>query len=440
MDKYGVALRVRLYLSEDASWHHRPAHTALLDFLRREGASGVTVLRGIEGYGAHGRIHTVTLVDLSSPLPLIVEWVDTPDRVHRLLATICDMVDALVTVEEVYVAKHPRRALRDVATSINVQDVMTPVGQVDTVVLDTPLHDLVVLLLRKRRNAVPVLDHDRRVVGIITNRDLVHRAGLPLRLELLRALGDPEHPLVKEQLAGLRGAGHTVASIMTTPAVTTTAETSLAEAARLMLGRRLKRLPVIDQQQRLVGIISRFDVLKTASDSYRAQPGERPSPLKPGDHAPRHVGEVMNRGVPVVGPNDALPDVVDAVMSTRLHRAVVVDAERRPVGIVVDTDLMQRVTPASHPNVFSGLMHRMLPTSTGESDRWSQDKNVSAENLMRHKEEMLIVPENAEITDIIERSISEQVKLVVVVGQGGRLVGMVDRADLLASLLTSNED
>ena len=69
--------------------------------------------------GAHNQIHTATLVDVASPLPVIVEWIDTPERVDRLLARFCDMVaEGLVTVETVQVAKFAHRVLKDVTHSL----------------------------------------------------------------------------------------------------------------------------------------------------------------------------------------------------------------------------------------------------------------------------------------------------------------------------------
>src|ERR671930_2271432 len=81
----GRGLRVRVYFGERDHHHHKPLWAALLDLLRAEGAAGATVSRGIAGFGAHSRIHTARLVDLSSDLPLVLEWVDAQERVERLL-------------------------------------------------------------------------------------------------------------------------------------------------------------------------------------------------------------------------------------------------------------------------------------------------------------------------------------------------------------------
>jgi PII-like signaling protein len=88
-DITGRGLRVRIYFGERdhavGPLLGKPLWRALLEYLRREGAAGATVTRGIAGFGAHSRLHTASLVDLSSDLPLILEWVDTQERVDQLL-------------------------------------------------------------------------------------------------------------------------------------------------------------------------------------------------------------------------------------------------------------------------------------------------------------------------------------------------------------------
>jgi CBS-domain-containing membrane protein len=104
------------------------------------------------------------------------------------------------------------------------------------------------------------------------------------------------------------------------------------------------------------------------------------------------------------------------------------------VGVVVDTDLMQRVTPAAHPGLVQTLMHRVRPGSPEQRQQRQRQTGQRAADVMRPLEELLVVPETAPIADVIDRSLAQRVKLVAVVGADGRLVGMVDRADLLAAL------
>lgn len=434
MDLAGRAKQVRIYLNEGDTAGRQPAYLAVLELLRREHCAGATVTRGIVGF-TRGRIQTAQLVELSSALPIVIDWVDSAERVERLLPALAALAsDALITVQEVGVAQFPRRALEDVPADLRVRDVMTPAARVVTAGPDADLHDLVTLLLRRGRHAVPVLDPAGRVVGIITNRDLVGRVGLPLRLELLRALGDPADSAVAAHLAGLRGAGRTAASIMTGDVATIGPDAPVADAAALMLKRRLKRLPVVDAGRRLLGMVSRIDVLRAVS---RVSPApDRAGEVVPDGlvRAPRAVGEVMQRQVPVVRPDAPLAEVLDAVVSTRLNRAVVADEAGRPVGIVVDADLMQRVTPGAHPGLIRRLMHQFRPESPAEREAWQRLTGQRAADVMRPREKMVVVPADTPIAEVIDRSLAQQSKLITVVDDQGRVVGMADRADLLAAL------
>jgi PII-like signaling protein len=103
----GEAQRVRVYIGESDQWHGKPLFTAIVERCRREGLAGATVLRGIEGYGAHSRIHTARILRLSEDLPIVVDIVDRPERIALLLPILDEMVtEGLITLEDVHVVKY----------------------------------------------------------------------------------------------------------------------------------------------------------------------------------------------------------------------------------------------------------------------------------------------------------------------------------------------
>jgi PII-like signaling protein len=107
----GRGVRVRIYFGERDKQHGKPLWSALLEELRRSGAAGATVLRGLAGYGAHSVIHAATLVDLSADLPLILEWVDTEERVNQLLPTLEAMLQGgLITTDPVTIIRYQPHA------------------------------------------------------------------------------------------------------------------------------------------------------------------------------------------------------------------------------------------------------------------------------------------------------------------------------------------
>ena len=103
----GRGIRVRAYFGERDRHHGQPLWNALLEFLRREGAAGATVTRGLAGYGAHSKIHAASIVDLSADLPLVLEWIDTEERVARLLPAIEEMLQGgLITTDPVTIVRY----------------------------------------------------------------------------------------------------------------------------------------------------------------------------------------------------------------------------------------------------------------------------------------------------------------------------------------------
>ena len=103
----GEARRVRVYIGESDHWHGKPLFTAIVERCRQEGLAGATVLRGIESYGANSRIHTARILRLSEDLPVVIDIIDIPERIERLLPILDEMVtEGLITLETVHVVKY----------------------------------------------------------------------------------------------------------------------------------------------------------------------------------------------------------------------------------------------------------------------------------------------------------------------------------------------
>ncbi|MCD4806088.1 MAG: DUF190 domain-containing protein [Methanococcoides sp.] len=93
---------LKIYLNENSKFEGKVAHEAILEMLREAGISGATVLHGIEGYGVHNEIHTASILRLGTQLPLIIEAVDSEEKIREILPNIRKMVpEGLVTLQEV---------------------------------------------------------------------------------------------------------------------------------------------------------------------------------------------------------------------------------------------------------------------------------------------------------------------------------------------------
>ncbi|PKV83133.1 CBS domain-containing protein [Streptomyces sp. TLI_146] len=123
---------------------------------------------------------------------------------------------------------------------------------------ETPFKDLVRLLDRHRISGLPVVDEDDKVVGVISETDLIHH----------QAVRSTDLPARRFRLApprrrsARRTAARTAQELMSTPAVTVHPEQRITDAARVMERHGVERLPVVDEEDRLIGIATRRDLLR----------------------------------------------------------------------------------------------------------------------------------------------------------------------------------
>jgi PII-like signaling protein len=98
------AVLLRIYLGESDRWQHQPLYEAIVLKARELHLAGATVLRGPMGFGAASRIHTAKILRLSMDLPIVIEIVDTDDKVQALLPFLDEMMGGgLVTLEKIKV-------------------------------------------------------------------------------------------------------------------------------------------------------------------------------------------------------------------------------------------------------------------------------------------------------------------------------------------------
>ena len=103
----GKAKLLKVYMGESERYKNRPLYQYLVHWLKGKGIGGVTVSRGIEGYGQDKVLHTARLLELSSDLPMILEIVDVAEKIDPLIEEICAMVPkGLVFTTEVQVYRH----------------------------------------------------------------------------------------------------------------------------------------------------------------------------------------------------------------------------------------------------------------------------------------------------------------------------------------------
>jgi uncharacterized protein len=100
----GERTLMRIHIGESDKWHGKPLYEAIVELLRKESFSGVTVLRGVAGYGGSSVYHTDKLLRLSQDLPIILEVIEYQERIDQILPRLDEMVEGgLITLEKVRV-------------------------------------------------------------------------------------------------------------------------------------------------------------------------------------------------------------------------------------------------------------------------------------------------------------------------------------------------
>jgi CBS-domain-containing membrane protein len=426
----GKAKRVCIYVNEGDKHGIQPVNVAIMAFLRKEGASGGTVFRALEGFGASGILHTSRFADIAWRLPLLIEWIDRADVVERLLPLLKEMVKrGLITVEDVTVELYCAHPVRDVPAALRVVDVMS--REVVSVAPETPVRQVVELLVGKAYRAIPVVESGIPV-GIITNTDLIRRGGLTMRMQLLKQLDTPE---LHAELERLSQGAKIASGVMTKELITIATSAPLTQAAELMSFRRLKRLPVVDEHGALVGMLSRLDVLKTAARTFGPKEGES---HEIGLAVDAPVSRIMRTDIPRVFPDARIPEIVQAVTSTRLYRCLVIDHERHVLGKITDAEVLDRVTPSLRPSTLRSLVHR-LPFVHPKPEELAAEQHAKARTAADLMVATATVDEKAPIREAVAAMLSGEHKIVAVVDGEKCLVGVIDRADLLHGLVALGE-
>jgi PII-like signaling protein len=103
----GTRTLMRVYIGERDRWEGMPLYQALLTLFRERGLAGATVLRAVAGYGASSTVHTADLLRFSTDLPIVVEVIDSRERIEAVLPAVDTRVSGgLVTLAAVDVVVH----------------------------------------------------------------------------------------------------------------------------------------------------------------------------------------------------------------------------------------------------------------------------------------------------------------------------------------------
>ena len=213
---------------------------------------------------------------------------------------------------------------------MKVQDVMTT--DVATTDPDTLLKEAARELVRRRISGMPVVDSDLQVLGVVSEADILAKEGSePRGGGFLQWLVDPGDPWITARFDAV-----TVGEAMSTPAQTITPDRPIAEAATIMLDEGVNRLPVVDTDGKLVGLVSRGDLVRAFA--------------RPDDEIRREIEEDVVRKTLWLDPATLDVTVTNGIVTLAGDVASAADAELLPT--------LTREVPGV-VQVSSSLTHRV---------------------------------------------------------------------------------
>lgn len=405
--------RLCIYIDESDRWQGKPLYAAILESLKAAGLAGATVLRGVAGFGAHSYIRTASILRLSEDLPLRIEVIDSPEKIAQAIEVTAPMViEGLITLEEVQVVKYTHRYLSPLPADRPVEEVMSR----QVVTLDEQSSPLEAWKLMQERllKGLPVVNAAGEPVGMLTDEDLLTRSGIKERLE---AAGEWDEALLRREIAALDQSGQRAAALMSQPVITALASEPLGRAAARMARSGLKRLPVVDEQGRLVGVLSRVDVLRQVAEY---QPVSKKVKLPVG--AAVTAAEIMNPDLPVIAEHAPLREVVEKMLAYQARCLVVVDGQGRVAGLVNDEEVVRQV----HLPERRGLRKALHALSPGPGLQLNAGQIMSAEALT--------CPPETTLAEAARFMLSRRRKWLVVTDEIGQPLGLVDRQILLSAI------
>lgn len=444
--RQGKAEVLTIYLGESDQWHGAPLYAQLVRVLRENGCAGATATRAVLGYGAGKRLHEDEVWHLSSDAPIIIQAVDQPERLHRLLPQLSDMLPGgLITLHETNVLKYTHARRKGLPTRLPVRQVMETA--VMTVPAEAPVATIIDLLLTASFRTLPVVDSQQRLLGIIGTRDLIDVGVLPVRRGVVRAAQELDRSTAQALVTSLEQArlrSERAEDIMNRNVRSIGPDQTVREAARIMLESNVHSLPVVEATGRFVGMLTRSDLLQIVVTSPLMSPraSSQTRPLRQTGSLAEHplqelpVTAFLQTDVPTVEEETPMEDVIDALLSSPLKRVFVLNREQQMRGIISDVDVLKRVqAPARQRwlNLLTGWARGKpgrLPTSTLQT---RPGRARTAGEVMNS--EVVSVSAETTIQDAVETMLRTGKQLVPVLDQRGQMLGVVGRSDLLRLLV-----
>ncbi|MDR3569119.1 MAG: DUF190 domain-containing protein [Syntrophobacteraceae bacterium] len=420
---------IEIFTSEGERWKGRPLYSAVVEHVRdlRIPARCI-VTKGIEGCYENGEIATERLEVLSYHFPVRIAIIAPAVDIDSIVASLGEMVsDGIIAVRDMEVVAHKTTGL-PMPRNTRVREVMTPDPR--WVRTDTALSEVARLLLSSDFTGLPVVDEKNRPVGVIAQGDLIYKADLPMRLGLLAA---SEQAKIDEIITGLDP--RKALEIMTRPAITIEQDKLVTEAVALMVTKKVKRLPVVDQSGRLVGNISRVDIFRTIAAVCPDWPAFQEKNIAV--VGLRYVSDIMRRDIHTVFLDTPIEEVIAVIDCNDIQRVCVVDGQGFFKGLISDRDLLFAFSDL-HPGIWDFFASKLPFGERGKRHKELMDRlrMKTASEVMNT--EIVTVREDTSTEEAIRIMVEKALKRLPVLDSEGRFKGMISRETLLKTIFHSD--
>ncbi|MBF6612966.1 MAG: universal stress protein [Chloroflexi bacterium] len=320
--------------------------------------------------------------------------------------------------------------VRSSITQQKVHDVME--AEVASVHPQAPLSEVITHLIERSVKLLVVVDEEQHVLGVITLGHLLTRQDAYRHLNLLDVTDNAEK--VGEFLRQFLTTEKTAADVMIAHPFVLTENTIMEDAARWMIAQRITRMPVLDTDGKLVGMVDQAQLLRyytdlpSATETQARAEGTQPSVY------PRTVGETDILQVPLVAAGTPLFEVLRQVQETPWRRVIVIDGEGKAVGVIADRDILASRGLVTHRNPLLALAGRFSLRISEEVFRRRPSSGLLTAQQIKRPHLFAVTPATP-VAEAVRLMLAQQIKRLVVVDGTGKPLGLVDRQQLLRSLV-----
>jgi nucleotide-binding universal stress UspA family protein/predicted transcriptional regulator len=298
---------------------------------------------------------------------------------------------------------------------------------VPTISRNTPLPEVLQLLIEQGIKLLVVVDEEQQVQGIIT---LGHLFTSNERLRPVNLYQTPG----ANQLGQLFDAKERAEDVMIRQPFVVKADTTIEAAARWMTSQRITRMPVVDDNNTLVGLLDQEAILSYyAGRPEGADSIPQTAPVSQTSR-PQTVGEASLTQVPLIDLAASFPELVQRIQETPLRRVIVVDRHGKAVGVIGDNDVLASQGTTVHRNPLLALAGRYMSNIPEELFRRRSSQHLlTAQQMMRPR--LFTATPSTSLAEAVHLMLSNHIKRLVIVNEEGKPLGLVDRQQILRSLI-----